>query len=110
MPANPWMRTLTLTSHTVVYNLWTLMQALDVTLARSQCTKLQIQLDFASGGANLFIGSDSLKNSSTDYGVNLVAGQALNVEEHESNSINAEQFFLQSDTDAVKIHVFFHAK
>ena len=100
------MKSLSLTSHTQKYNLWTLMQALDNTLKSSHCSKLQIQYDKGAAGANLFIGNDDLTTS--NYGVSLVASQAFGIEEVALNVINLEQIYLQSDTDTQTIHVVAH--
>jgi len=103
VPSNPWMKSLALASHTIRYNLFTLMQAADPTLKYSQCSKLQIQFDKNAQAANLFIGNEDV--TPTVYGVSLVATQAFGIEEAGKNIINLEQIWLVSDTDAQTIHV-----
>ena len=110
MGANPLMRTVTLASANQAYNLFTLLQALNTPppIQYKECSKLQIQLDKDAGSANLFIGNQELANSSVDYGVSLFATQAHGIEEAGKNTINIDQYWLLSDTDATKVHIVVH--
>jgi hypothetical protein len=102
MPANPFLKSVVITLANTNYNLLTLMQALDgATYPR--VAKLQLQLDPGAGAAKFFIGNDDL--SGTNFGVSLVAGQALNFDSTPQNIIWLGGILLRSDTAGVRVNV-----
>jgi hypothetical protein len=105
VPANPWAKSVTLTTANTAYNLWALLQAADKSLQYSECCKLQIQSAIVNGGANLYIGNADV--SSTNRGAEIVASQAFGIEAIEQNLIDLKQIFLVSDTNAVVVNVMF---
>ena len=102
MAANPWLKTVSLTSLNTNYNLYTLMKAVDPA-APDRCCKLNLQLDVGAGAAKLFIGNDDI--SGTNFGVQLNAGQVKVWESGETNRILASQIWLRTDTNTQSVHV-----
>lgn len=102
MPANPVLKTVTLTTGGTKYNLLTLLQAIDPGIT-GRCCKLSIQLDPSAAGATLLIGNDDI--TTTNYGVSLVAGQFQTFENAALNVINCSQIWLQSATSSIRVNV-----
>jgi hypothetical protein len=91
----------TLTTANTVYNLQTLVKAIDAA-EPGYCHQLTLQADIGNGEANVFIG-DSTVSSST-YGVKLPASGASNYESP-FNAIDLANFYLVSDTNSAKVNV-----
>jgi hypothetical protein len=102
VPANPFLKTIVLTTLNTNYSLLTLIQAIDPGAPPRAC-HCQIQLDNGAGAAHLFVGNDDI--SGTNFGVNLVAGQQTTFDSTPQNLINISNIFLRSDTSAVKVNV-----
>ncbi len=102
MSSNPWLKTITLTTGSTVYNLLTLMNLKDPGIT-GRCCKLALQLDIGAGGAQLLVGNDDI--STTNYGAVLVAGQIVEWENAALNVINASNIYLLSTTAGVKVNV-----
>jgi hypothetical protein len=102
--SNPWMKMLELTSHTAIYQLLALMQALDSS-APDHFQAIQIQVREDAGAAKVFIGNSDLTAGTTGGGVTLFATQAFGFQDVGGNRIDAKQIYLTSDTDAVFVKV-----
>ena len=105
MPANPWLKTITLTTLNTAYSLFTLIQAVDKSVVYTECCKLSIQLDPLAGSAKLRVGNEDI--SPTNCGVVLQAGQAQIFEMIEQNLYSLKNIYLLSDTSGVAVNITF---
>lgn len=97
------MQSVILVNANQLYNLFTLMKAVDSAMQR-HVQAAQIQLDLNAGAANLYIG-DALLCSSTNCGVQLVASQAFSIPSLSSNLVVLDDVGVMSDTAGVRINI-----
>lgn len=96
--------TLTLTTHAVKYNLWTLIKAASgFSNARGACRELSLLGDPANAAAKVFIGDNNV--SSSNFGVQLIAGQSTIFRSADTNAVPMNEIGLTSDTDGAKVDV-----
>jgi hypothetical protein len=100
----PYMDTVTLTSHSIVYNLHSLLAAVTSDLPRP-AQALNLQADIAGGAAKIFIGDQKLKTNANSYGACLEAGWSLGLDSMGANLIHLPDIYLMSDTDGALLHV-----
>lgn len=104
MSKSPFMASITLTTGGTIYNLYTLVTAIDSTLPQ-KCQDLLIQADTA-GTAITFIGNAAV--SSSNYGVALTAGAApwsWSPSDKTANLVNLADINMVSATSSVILHV-----
>lgn len=94
--------TLTLTTHATVYNLWTLIKA-SFPNARGACRELSLLGDPGNAAAKIFVGNNSV--SSSNFGIQLTAGQSSTFRSSDQNAVPMNEIGLTSDTDGAKIDV-----
>gem|GEM_PF-6434354 len=105
MPANPWMKTVTLGSLGVAQNLWTVLQAKDPTLKSPECCMLLISSANGNGPALVYIGNSDV--SPTNRGAEIQTFQGYGIDAIDLNLIDISQFWVVSDTNSVKLNVSF---
>ena len=103
----PYLRTVTLTTGNVVYNLYDLLTGLTDkppgALSKT-AQAVQLQFDKDAGADLLYIGNpDTL--STTDFGVMLVGTQAHTISSLDSNLIHLDNIALLSDGDGHVVYV-----
>lgn len=98
----PWMDSVTLTSTGTVYNLLTLLQAIDSKIPK-KCQSVQLQVDLGAGGAKVYVGNSQV--SATHCGAILVAGQAAIPIGYDSNLVLLSDIYLTSDTNAIQVNI-----
>lgn len=100
---NPWMKSVVITNADQNYNLLALMQAIDIR-APVNCHILQLQLDPMAGSAKLrIINKDG---SDTNWGVELVASQAFQVNSSGTNSVPTGSYWLRCSVAGKIVGVF----
>lgn len=99
----PWMHSITLTTHSQAYNLYTLCAAITPSLSKF-AQSVQLQVDITAGSAKVYVGSpDSV--AANDCGAVLVATQAATTIGYTSDMLKLEDIELMSDTDATLVNV-----
>jgi hypothetical protein len=107
----PWMGLVTLDTANTVYQLSTLLAAIQDSKRPSvgtpaRCQYLSIQADPDGQSAKYYIGNHS-GMSAGDYGIYLIATQAWQVHSMDSNLIRLDHVFLMSDTASAKMSIAF---
>lgn len=91
---------ITLTTHNVAYNVYTLAHAVDSSIGRNAH---QVIIQNAAGtSALLFVGGPSL--SSTVYGYQVLSGDSVNYEA-DFNGVALDGIYLLSDTDGCVVGI-----
>ena len=101
-----------LADHTLTYNLYTLLQALDAsavpaTVTPYTCAELSVQSSNANTATKLiFIGDQSIDtaNPPTRYGVELLPG-GIYQRRRVSSNISLSAITLRTDTDNLKVNI-----
>ncbi len=108
----PWMGCVTLATASTAYQLSALLEALTASSTAppqlgnaKQATWLQLQVDIAAGAARVYVGNANV--SAVNFGVALVATQAIPIAIGSSNLIRLDHIWLLADTDATKVGVSF---
>jgi hypothetical protein len=99
---NTFSKTVSLSSANTNYNLYSLMKAAQD--FEPWCSCLQLQVDMGAGAAIVRVGDKDL--SDTNYGFELVAGQAFPIGDLQTNSIPLPNFFLRSTVALTAVAVF----
>lgn len=99
---SPYMASLTVDTTAAGNDLFTLMSAIWTDITHKACF-INIQLDTSAGGSTLFIGGSDV--SSTECGVELVAGQGFQFMATDSNLYVLDQIFLLASTATVVANV-----
>lgn len=91
---------ITLTTHNVAYNVYTLTHAVDANIGRNAH---QVIIQNAAGtSAQLFIGGPSLSN--TEYGYAVSSGDSVNFQA-DFNGVAVDGIYVLSDTDGCVVGV-----
>jgi len=98
------MDTLTLTSANTVYNLYSLMSAIEPALPKP-AQALMLQFDIDAGSARLQVGGLQMTASNGSYGALLFAGYSFGIDSLGANLIVLPQITLLCDTAGQKLHV-----
>ena len=98
----PWMDSITLTSNAVVYNLLTLLQAIDSAIPK-HAQSVSLQVDIGAGGAKVYVGNSNV--ASTHCGAALVATQSPTIIGYDSNLVILKDIYLTSDTNSIQVNV-----
>jgi hypothetical protein len=93
--------TATLTTHAVVYNLYTLIKV-SFPNAAGACRELSLVADPGNGSDKIFVGGNDV--SSSNFGQQLTAGQSSTYRS-DMNNIPMSEMALVSDADGSKIDV-----
>ena len=97
------MKSITLTNANQNYNLLALMQVVD-SRAPISCHILQLQLDPAAGSAKLRIVNQD--GSDTNWGIQIVASQAFQVNSSGTNSVPIGNYWLRCSVAGKIVGVF----
>lgn len=93
----------TLTTHSVAYNLYTLLSAVDSSIPR-YCHQIILQWDSGNGAANVYTGSPSL-TATTPRGIALNSSVDTMSFQTEFNGFQTDGFYVLSDTDGSVLNV-----
>ena len=105
MASIPYCDTITLATANTVYNIGSLLRAVDMSLPRP-CQAFLAQADFDLPTGNvIFFGDSKMLKTPTSYGVGLFAGWSWGIDSQQGNLLNLEEMYAYSDADNAKLHI-----